>query len=245
MSLIKMVKKKTKIKKRKPTPASNKKDVLKLVSYEITEEPMIDEVYESLPETIQDELKDIHGKIHGPIHKDSDRIVSRLEELVKQYPHVPQISNYLAAAYNLTGSNKFEQCVEDNYKKHPDYLFARVHYAGQCMDNNDLEKIPEIFKVGYDLKVLYPHRNRFHISEFIAFNALMCRYFDSTGKRHAAEVMLKSLEKIAPEHPATKQAKRCMQGSLLDKLLTKIKQVTSNNEPLQSTDEDKPSSFEA
>jgi len=240
-----MVKKKTKIKKRKQTSSSSKKEAYKLVSYEISEEPMIDEVYRSLPQSIQDELDDIHAKIHRPLNKDSERIISRLEELVEQYPQVPQIYNYLAAAYNLTGSNKFEACVEENYKKHPDYLFARVHYAGQCMDRNELEKIPEIFKEGYDLKLLYPHRNRFHISEFIAFNALMCRYYDTIGKRQAAELMLKSLEKIAPEHPATIQVRDCMQKSLLDMLLEKVKQVKSGNQPQQSSDGDKPSNFEA
>ena len=140
-----MVKKKTKIKKRKQTSTSNKKDVLKLVSYEISEEPMIDKVYHSLPQAIQDELDDIYAQIQSPLYKDSDHIISRLEEWVDQYSHVPQISNFLAAAYNLTGSNKFDACVEENYRKHPAYLFARIHYADQCMDKNELEKIPEIF----------------------------------------------------------------------------------------------------
>lgn len=224
-----MIKKKINIKKRKQTSTSNKKNVVKLLSYEITEEPIIDKVYQRLPQAIKDELGDIHAKIQRPLNKDSDRITSRLEELVQQYPHIPQISNYLAAVYKLTDSNKLDACVEENYKKHPDYLFARVHYAGQCMDNNDLEKIPEIFKEGYELKLLYPHRNRFHISEFIAFNAVMCRYYDITGERQAAEVVLKALEKIAPQHPVTIQARRCMKETLLEKLHKKLKQINSGN----------------
>ena len=240
-----MVKKKTKIKKRKQTPTSNKKDGIILLSYEISEEPIFDKRYHSLPQAIQDELADIHEKIFHLQDKVSDRMISRLDELVKQNPQIPQISNYLACAYQLTNSNKLFACVEENYKKHPDYLFARVHYADQCMDNNELEKIPEVFKEGYELKLLYPHRNRFHISEFIAFNAVMCRYYDTIGERHAAEVILKSLEKIAPQHPATKQAKHCMQTSFLDKLLKKVKLVKSVNWPKQSADDNKPSSFEA
>jgi hypothetical protein len=188
---------------------------------------MIDEVYHSLPQAIQDELGDIHAKIQHLLNKDGECIVSRLEELVEQCPQVPQISNYLAAAYNLMGNNKFDACVEENYRKHPDYLFARVHYAGQCLDNNESEKIPAIFKEGGDLKVLYPHRNRFHITEFIAFNVFMCRYYDTIGKRDAAEVMLKSLEKIAPEHPMTKQARYCMEKSLLERLFEIVNQGKS------------------
>ena len=240
-----MAKKKNKIKKRKQTSAINNKNVLKLLSYEITYEPMIDEVYHSLPQAIQDELEDIHAKIHGLPSKDSENIVSRLEELVEQYPQVPQIFNYLAAAYNLTGSNKFDTCVEENYKKHPDYVFARVHYAGQCLDKNEPEKIPEIFKEGYELKLLYPHRNCFHITEFIAFNAFMCRYYDTIGKRDAAEVVLKSLEKIAPEHPMTKQARYCMEKSLLEKLFEIVKQGKSSTQSKESFIEDKRTSFKA
>ena len=240
-----MAKKKTKIKKRKQPSASNNKNVLKLLSYEITEEPMIDEVYHSLPQAIQDELGDIHAKIHHPLNKDSECIVSRLEELVTQYPYVPQISNYLAAAYDLMGNNKFDACVEENYRKHPNYLFARVLYAGQCLDNNEPEKIPEIFKEGGDLKVLYPHRSRFHITEFIAFNAFMFRYYYKIGKRQAAEVMLKSLEEIAPEHPLTKQARKCMEKSLLERLFEIVKQGKSGTQSKESSIEDKRASLKA
>jgi len=153
--------------------------------------------------------------------------ISRLKELIERYPYIPTISNYLAVAYYTTDSNKFDACVQENYKKHPTNLFARVHYANQCMDYNEQEKIPEIFKEGYDLKVLYPHRDRFHISEFIALNAVMCRYYDTIGERQSAIVRLKALEDIAPEHPATMQAKRCMKETLLEKLHKKLKQITS------------------
>ena len=158
---------------------------------------------------------------------------------------MPQISNFLAAAYNLTDSDKFDACVEDNYKRNPTYLFARIEYARQCMDKNEPGKIPEIFKAGGDLKVLYPHRNRFHISEFIAFNAVMCRYYHTIGERQAAEVMFESLEKLAPEHPATIQARHCMKETLLEKLHKNLKLINSGNRPQQSSNEDKLSSFEA
>jgi hypothetical protein len=41
--------------------------------------------------------------------------------------------------------------------------------------------------------------------------------------------MLKSLEKIAPQHPATKQARRCMKETLLEKLHKKLKHFKSGN----------------
>ncbi|MEI7997795.1 MAG: hypothetical protein WCH01_23165, partial [Methylococcaceae bacterium] len=245
IEIKKVVKKKTNIKKRKQALTSDKKDGIILLSYEISEEPIFDKRYQSLLQAIQDELADIHEKIFHLQYKVSDRMISRLEELVKQNPQIPKISNYLACAYQLTNSNKLFACVEENYKKHPDYLFARVHYARQCMDNNELEKIPEIFKEGYELKLLYPHRNRFHISEFIAFNAIMCRYYDTIGDRQAAKVVLKALEEIAPEHPATKQVKRCMKETFLEKLLKKLKPFKSGKQPQQSSDENKPSRFKA
>ena len=115
LKIKKMVKKKTKTKKRKQTSTNNKNVSYKLLSYEISEEPIIDEVYHSLPQAIQDELVGIYTKLHRPKDKDTDRMLSRLEELIEQYPHVPRISNFLAVAYNLAGSNKFDACVEGNY----------------------------------------------------------------------------------------------------------------------------------
>ena len=228
-----MVKKKSK--PRSQASINKDKPGYKHLSYEVTYEPIIDSGYRKLPQSIQNELEDIHAKLASPLLlRKNPLILSRLEELVEQYPDVPNISNFLAAAYSVTRSPKLEALILENYRKHPDYLFARIHYAESCLKHNELEKINDIFKEGYDLKLLYPQRKQFHVSEFVGFGTLMCRYYLMTGKREAAEIMLQLLEKVAPEHPMVRQIRRKVRGTFLSRLFGTS---TSGNQKNSSVDE--------
>lgn len=218
----------------------------KLLSYEISDEPIIDRDFRRLPRSIQDELENIYQQLNRlTFGKDTHLAISRLEELVEQYPHIPNISNYLAAAYFVTHSNKFEVCVQENYRKHPDYLFARIHYAEQCLKNNEAEKINEIFKEGLDLKLLYPQRNRFHVSEYIGFSTLMCRYYVMIAEQQAAELILQSLEKIAPGHPAIRKARRIVRGTFLTRIINKFRRLILGNRGKNFSDGNKQSGMKA
>jgi hypothetical protein len=89
--------------------------------------------------------------------------------LKEAYPQTPVLYNHLSAAYNRGGNYKAQrELVIENYLKNPDYHFAKVNYAQLCLDNGDFEKIPEIFDHKFDLKLLYPHRNTFHIMAIFA-----------------------------------------------------------------------------
>ena len=52
-------------------------------------------------------------------------------------------------------------------KRFPDYLFGRLAYARDCLERGDLDKVSEIFEGKFDLKLLYPDRERFHVSEVL------------------------------------------------------------------------------
>ena len=53
--------------------------------------------------------------------------IPELETLLHTYPHVPNIYNYLSVAYSAAGEKeKAEHLVAENYRRHPDYLFARI-----------------------------------------------------------------------------------------------------------------------
>jgi tetratricopeptide (TPR) repeat protein len=230
---------KKKSKPRTPSTVNKDKPAYKQLSYEITYEPIIHNRYQKLPQSIQDELKDLQGKLASPLRLGRNpAILSRLEELVEQYPDMPNISNYLAAAYSVTRSPKLEAVILDNYRKHPDYLFARLHYAELCLNRNELEKIKAIFKEGYDLKLLYPHRKQFHVSEFVGFGTFICRYYLMIGERDAAELMLQLLEQAAPNNPIVQQIRHKVSDSFLSRLVGKL---TASNQKKSSADE----SFEA
>jgi len=61
-----------------------------------------------------------------------------------------------------------------------------------------------------DLKQLYPQRTWFHISEFISFAGVMCRYFCAIGERETAVLYYQMLKQVAPRHPMTTHAKRVL-----------------------------------
>lgn len=122
---------------------------------------------------------------------------------------MPLLYNYLAVAYARIGKiDEAEAITLENIHKNPDYLFARLNYAQFCLDRQEYAKIPEIFDYKFDLKLLYPKRRRFHISEAANFMALMGIYFLETGEREAAEQYDSILQQIAPELPMAKHL-RC------------------------------------
>ena len=121
------------------------------------------------------------------------------------------LSNYLSVAYLYSGDlEKTDACVREAYRRHPQYLFAKVNYANLCLQQGEIEKVPGIFDHTCDLKQLYPHRMRFHVSEFTGFAWVMCRYFCAINERETAVLYYQMLKQVAPRHPMTKHAKRAL-----------------------------------
>lgn len=100
------------------------------------------------------------------------------EQLAKECPEAPQILNNLAKAYASAGLNKkADRIALENYKNAPDYLFAKVAYAGLLAGKKKSKLIPKVFNNCFSLKALYPDRDVFHETEVVAFSNIMCLYF--------------------------------------------------------------------
>lgn len=139
------------------------------------------------------------------------RAIPELEQLVADYPHIPTFYNHLSVAYFNTGDiERAEAVVLETYRRHPQYLFAKTNYAQFCLRNGEIEKIPDIFNYKFDLKLLYPHRNRFHITEFVNFAGIMCRYFHAIGEQETADLFYQSLKRVAPRDRMTKLVTRIL-----------------------------------
>lgn len=73
-------------------------------------------------------------------------------------------------AYSKTGElEEIDALIAENYKKYPDYIFAKLNYAELCLRKQRIAEIPVIFDNKFDLKLLYPKRKKFHITEIIEF----------------------------------------------------------------------------
>jgi hypothetical protein len=115
-----------------------------------------------------------------------------------------------------------EKYIIENYAKNPDYFFAKTNYADLCLMNKKFNEIPKIFNYQFDLKLCYPHRNKFHLSEFIGFYAIMCMYFHGVKDYKAAKTVYKTLKQVAPRHPKTKQVKQMLYPLIFTLLFQQI-----------------------
>ena len=178
-----------------------------LSAYEITDEPIGDRRIKKLPEQVQDRIDDLYELAQSH----PKQAIPELEKLVADYPHIPTFYNHLSVAYFNTGDiEKAEAVVLETYRRHPTYLFAKTDYAQFCLRKGEIDQIPDIFDHKFDLKLLYPRRSRFHITEFVNFAGIMCRYFHAIGEQETADLFYQSLKRVAPRDRMTKLVKRIM-----------------------------------
>lgn len=203
-------------------PVLQSQDKLKaarIVEYEITSEPIHDRRYKRLPS----QVKDAVDRLHHEAQRHPHLAIPELVDLVKKYPKLPMLYNYLSVAYSQAGQReKAEKVIRENYRRNPDYLFARLNYAELCRAQGDYKQIVKIFEHKFDLKLLYPNRKRFHISEVANFMGLMGIYFWKTGEREGAERYYEILKEIAPSYPVTKMLRRKLHPSFLGRLLSRM-----------------------
>ena len=199
------------------TPSTSKQ--LELLQYEITDEPLENSLINKLPVQVREALDDLYDKAQ----QRPKEAIPDLEHLVATYPHIPSFYNHLSVAYLYAGdSAKAEELVLETYRRFPKYLFAKTNRANNCLQKGEIEKIPGIFNHKFDLKLLYPRRKRFHISEFVAFAGVMCRYFDAIGEKETAALYYRALKRIAPRHPMTKHTKRVIYPPFWIRILSRL-----------------------
>ncbi|HZK79958.1 MAG TPA: tetratricopeptide repeat protein [Humisphaera sp.] len=177
------------------------------LSYDITWEPL--EKDEPKVQALRDEFGDEQwSQLHSQLYDDPRKAVPVLEALLKRYPDVPSLYNWLGVAYQATGENaKAGALTRLNFERNPDYLFARVAMCEMLLRDGGVDEVTRILDKNFDLKFMYPCRNVFHITEVLGFEYLLVKYFLALGNTRQARIQLNFLEKIAPQHPVTKDAR--------------------------------------
>lgn len=195
------------------------KQALVHLDYEITHEALPHDSIRQLPLPVQERVKELyHLACTEP-----QQALSPLVDMIEKYPGVPVFYNYLRIAYEMTGQlEKADALLEVIYRKFPDYLFAKTNYAFRCLRMGKLEKIPEIFNRKFDLKLLYPHRVVFHLSEFTAFISVMALYHHVIGDHENAQIYYALLKRWAPNQELTQVVKSQLDPTLLQKLLDQL-----------------------
>lgn len=168
-------------------------------AFEVTDEPVA-EAQQPMPEVIRNQYVELVELAKLA----TDAAIAKLLMLSRRHPGVVVLNNLLAAAYARRGKmNDAMTVVEQNYKLNPQYLFGRIQYAQMCLATGRVHAVPAIFDHHFDLKLLYPTRTKYHISEFTAFLAVVAEYHLATGNLKAAQGAYQTLAKIAPDHELT------------------------------------------
>lgn len=179
----------------------------------VEEDPAIYGLTAAEYETIQDIAEKVNAEKPG-------QFVEQLEQMVEQYPQVPKLWNYLAAAYQSAG--RLEDCeriAEETYRRFPDYLFGFVMLAMLRLDQGRADDVTAMFDGKIAIHDLQHGRLSYHISEIMAYYLLMVRYHLAIGKSELAGRYLDGMEQLEPKHPATEQARSQMLLDLAETML--------------------------
>lgn len=166
-----------------------------LVSYTITSQhDLIDSKYK-VPESLRLQMERYHqiamkGKRSG---------VTIILKAIKKYPRVPQLKNLLSVLYGqLKNDDKRYAVNRWLLREHPDYLFGRIGVAGELIEKEQLDKVPEILGESMNLKHLFPERSVFHINEALTYEAMVAKYYVGIENLEDAEKRLEIIKEIDP-----------------------------------------------
>lgn len=161
-----------------------------------------DAMEKSLKEALSDQdLKEYVTLLqHVQLHPRN--VYQKVKDLCSRFPDVPEMINLLTFAHIQNHRIvEAEKLIQDTFEKHPEYLFARINYADQCVRKKQLEKVLEIFPT-FNLKELCPEKEVFHTSEFRGFLIMMAHYCRARKDAAQALYYYKAAKEVDPEHPS-------------------------------------------
>ncbi len=175
-------------------------NVLASLDYKITQEAVDDDDVRALPNEIQNKIEDLYERVQVAPRN----TIKELLVLIKAYPHIPQLYNYLYVAYSYTGQkNRANKVMKDNYDRNPTYLFAKINYSDYLVKQGEFDKVAEVYDNKLDLAELYPNRDTFHETEVISFNGVIGYYYAMIGEYHNAKHCLSILIALSEAHMYT------------------------------------------
>ncbi len=152
-------------------------------SFTINYDSIVDQFYYSVAE------KKVISDLYSLSLKNPNKAIWQIFDAINKFPNLPQLYNYLSICFFAIDENeKALQVIQKSIELFPDYLFSKLNYAEHLILNDQLEEIPKLFKNKYDLKLLYPNRDEFHISEVLSFYYTMAHYFIKIQKIDKCEI---------------------------------------------------------
>lgn len=177
------------------------KDGLRLVSLTITEDPIPGPDLDAIPRADYERVLTISRDMYTCPQKHVDE----LDRLVEKYPHIPMLRNHLAVATEAEGRrDRAAEIIAETVARFPTYVFAFCSHVINLLSRGNVMEARGLVETGsrgplFTLSSFDPMRDVFHISEAVAYAAMVGRYLLATGKPDAAKVQLDLLKRIAPK----------------------------------------------
>lgn len=169
-----------------------------IVDYKISDSSS----YQDAKYGITEKIRSLITLTYDLVMSKDKRVIPMLYDCIEKYPKIPQFKNYLMVYYSLKGNKKkIHELNEIINKKHPEYLFGKLSLANELIDRKEYDSVPEILGKDFELKLLYPDRQEFHIKEVESFLKTSIRYFIGVKNVIAAKSRLKILKDLIPELP--------------------------------------------
>jgi tetratricopeptide (TPR) repeat protein len=162
------------------------------------------------------ETRDALPQLHALVRDDPQTAVTELGAWIAREP-LPLFFNWLSAAYSALGDvASVEDTIRENYRRNPQYLFARVNYAEFCLRGGDLDGALEALGGGLDIRALLGGRKRVHVSELTAYFYAVGVYYIKSGDFATAEHIYGILKDAAPDEPPTEELRRMLHPRFRD-----------------------------
>lgn len=183
-------------------------------------EQVLEIVYEPLPQgqrqPVSRELREELPRLHALMQDDPGAAVTELRAWIAREPN-PMLFNWLGLAFGaLDDIPAVEETIRENYRRNPQYLFARVNHAELCLRDGDLAGALEAFGGSFDLRRLIGGRNRVHVSEAAAYLYVVGLYHLKAGDLAEAQKTYEMLEEVAPGERATERLRQLLRPPLGD-----------------------------
>jgi len=180
--------------------------------------------FEAMPESLKKSLASQELKHYlqllQAVQQTPKKVYIEIKSFAEKHSGIPEVLNLLTFAHiqNFRIAEA-ENLIEKTYFDHPEYFFARVNFADQCIRKRMLEKVTQIFPT-FDLQKLYPGKKAYHTSEFRGFLIMASYYHLALKNREKVLHYFKAAKETEPQNPnVIFLEKKLFRKSLLRRLL--------------------------
>jgi len=175
--------------------------------------------YNALPDTEYQALSKEWRQKLDPLCQDlimdTSPYIDLLEEAIQADLPIPRLWNMLGNAYmgkrrDSEAGTVFREVLE----RFPDYFFGPISYACWLINIGRIDEVLAVMGGDFDMQRMLRGRKVAHVTELVAFHALIVQYSLTRGEIQTASLSMILLEQYAPDHPTVALLREMMMNTM-------------------------------